>query len=66
MKNLLRITANSDSRIFSPEEMSALFALRSTESHFEEGLSGVVFVGIFLELWPHESLDFLGLKRGLP
>jgi hypothetical protein len=38
--------------------MSAL-ALSTREAHLLEGLSGVVLVGIGLELRPHQRLDFL-------
>jgi hypothetical protein len=46
--------------------MATLFALRSTESHFDEGLSGIVLFGIFFKLGSDEGLDFLELERRLP
>jgi hypothetical protein len=65
-KDLLGITTNGDSRIFSPEEVATLFTLRSTESHFDKGLSGIVLFGIFFKLGPDKSLDFLELWRKVP
>ena len=62
IEKLLRITTNGNSRIFSPKEVSALFAGCSTESDFEEGLSGVILFRILFELGPDEGFDFLGLN----
>ena len=46
--------------------MATLFALRSTESHFDEGLCGIVLFRIFFKLRSDEGLDFLELERRLP
>lgn len=46
--------------------MATLFALRSTESHFDEGLCGIILFRIFFELGSDEGLDFLELKGSVP
>jgi hypothetical protein len=42
----------------------AALALRTGKAQLFEGLRGVVFVRIGLELWPDESLHFLGGRMG--
>lgn len=62
---LLGIAAGGDFFRFPPEIVAAL-ALRPRETHFTEGLSGVVLVRILLELVSHLGLHLLHQCAPLP